>query len=62
MSMAETGAEPVEPAKIPRRRLYTGATMPAVGGTFGSDHAAPNEIARSRAQPQSATGTSMVRR
>ena len=28
------------------RRLYTGALMPAIGlGTFGSDHAAPEEVA-----------------
>src|SRR5579862_5296571 len=31
---------------IPRRRLYTGATMPALGlGTFGSDHVSAEEIA-----------------
>ena len=43
---AETGFEPVDPAAIPQRRLYTGATMPAVGlGTFGSDHVGPNEVA-----------------
>ena len=43
---AETGFEPVDPAAIPQRRLYTGATMPAVGlGTFGSDHVRPNEVA-----------------
>ena len=36
----------VDPAAVPRRRLYTGATMPAVGlGTFGSDHVAAAEIA-----------------
>ena len=47
MSMVgETGAAPVDPAKIPQRRLYTGAAMPAVGlGTFGSDHVAPEEVA-----------------
>lgn len=47
MSMAgETGLEPIDPARIPQRRLYTGAAMPAVGlGTFGSDHVAPNEVA-----------------
>ena len=29
----------VDPGAVPKRRLYTGAAMPAVGlGTFGSDH------------------------
>ena len=29
----------VDPRSVPQRRLYTGATMPAIGlGTFGSDH------------------------
>ncbi len=33
-------------AAIPQRRLYTGATMPAIGlGTFGSDHVRAAEIA-----------------
>ncbi|HKN27679.1 MAG TPA: aldo/keto reductase [Roseiarcus sp.] len=45
-TVIETGSEPVDPAAIPQRKLYTGATMPAVGlGTFGSDHVAPREIA-----------------
>ena len=45
-TVIETGLEPLDPAAIPRRRLYTGATMPAVGpGTFGSDHVAPRQIA-----------------
>ena len=36
----------LEPALIPKRALYTGAAMPAIGlGTFGSDHVAPDEIA-----------------
>ena len=31
---------------IPKRRLYTGAEMPAIGlGTFGSDHVSANEVA-----------------
>jgi alcohol dehydrogenase (NADP+) len=31
--------EGVDPRSVPRRRLRTGATMPAIGfGTFGSDH------------------------
>jgi alcohol dehydrogenase (NADP+) len=29
----------IDEALVPRRRLYTGATMPGIGlGTFGSDH------------------------
>jgi diketogulonate reductase-like aldo/keto reductase len=36
----------VDPALVPKRKLYTGALMPAVGlGTFGSDHISPEEIA-----------------
>jgi alcohol dehydrogenase (NADP+) len=36
----------VDPAAVPRRTLYTGARMPAVGlGTFGSDHVTAEEIA-----------------
>ena len=41
-----TGLTPVDPAAIPQRKLYTGATMPAVGlGTFGSDHVAAAAVA-----------------
>ena len=37
----------VDPRLVPQRTLYTGATMPAIGlGTFGSDHASADEIAR----------------
>src|SRR5438309_1411457 len=36
----------VDPALVPKRTLYTGAVMPAIGlGTFGSDHLSPEEIA-----------------
>jgi alcohol dehydrogenase (NADP+) len=36
----------VDPARVPLRRLYTGAPMPAIGlGTFGSDHVTADEIA-----------------
>lgn len=36
----------VDPTAIPQRRLYTGATMPAVGlGTFGSDKVSPTRVA-----------------
>jgi diketogulonate reductase-like aldo/keto reductase len=43
---AVMGAEPVDPAAVPCRLMPTGARMPAIGlGTFGSDHAAPSEVA-----------------
>ena len=33
--------------QIPRRKLYTGAEMPAIGfGTFGSDHVSPDQMAQ----------------
>ncbi len=36
----------VDPTSVPQRRLYTGATMPAIGlGTFGSDRFSGDEIA-----------------
>ena len=36
----------VDPNLVPKRRLYTGAVMPAIGlGTFGSDRATPDEVA-----------------
>ena len=36
----------VDPALVPKRRLNTGALMPAIGlGTFGSDHVAADEVA-----------------
>lgn len=39
-------SEGVDPALVPKRKLYTGAEMPAIGlGTFGSDHVSPEEIA-----------------
>ncbi len=35
----------VDPKLVPQRRLYTGATMPAIGlGTFGSDHVTADEV------------------
>jgi diketogulonate reductase-like aldo/keto reductase len=37
----------VDPFSVPQRRLYTGATMPAIGlGTFGSDRFSGEEIAQ----------------
>lgn len=36
----------IDPNLVPQRRLYTGATMPAIGlGTFGSDHVTAAEVA-----------------
>src|SRR5437773_12379420 len=36
----------VDPELVPRRTLYTGARMPAIGlGTFGSDHVVASEVA-----------------
>jgi len=36
----------IEPATVPQRTLYTGATMPGIGlGTFGSDRVTPGQIA-----------------
>jgi diketogulonate reductase-like aldo/keto reductase len=36
----------VDPGSVPKRKLYTGALMPAIGlGTFGSDHADAGQIA-----------------
>ena len=41
-----TGSAPIDPTAIPQRKLFTGATMPAVGlGTFGSDHVSPAQVA-----------------
>ena len=35
----------VNPALVPQRQLFTGASMPAIGiGTFGSDKYGPKEI------------------
>ena len=37
----------VDPDRVPRRVLYDGAEMPAIGlGTFGSDHFSPEQIAQ----------------
>ena len=41
----------VDPAAVPKRTLYTGATIPAVGlGTFGSDRFSARQIARAVVQ------------
>jgi alcohol dehydrogenase (NADP+) len=40
------GFATVDPATVPKRRLSSGALMPAIGlGTFGSDHVPPVEVA-----------------
>ena len=39
-------ADGVDPRKVPKRILYTGATIPAIGlGTFSSDHVSGEEVA-----------------
>src|SRR3984957_10879868 len=41
-----SGMVALDLAAIPQRRLYTGASMPAIGlGTFGSDHVTPIQVA-----------------
>jgi diketogulonate reductase-like aldo/keto reductase len=41
-----TLTQAVDPALVPKRRLYTGAEMPAIGlGTFGSDYIPAHQIA-----------------
>ena len=40
------GRETVDPNLVPRRVLFTGAPMPAIGlGTFGSDHVGAEQVA-----------------
>jgi alcohol dehydrogenase (NADP+) len=41
-----TDPDGVDPGLVPKRTLYTGAQMPAIGlGTFGSDHVSAEQIA-----------------
>ncbi|MDD5198873.1 MAG: aldo/keto reductase [Terrimicrobiaceae bacterium] len=45
-SLPDVISEGVDPARVPVRRLASGATMPAIGlGTFGSDRNPPEAIA-----------------
>ena len=38
--------ESIDPTAVPRRTLYTGAQIPAIGlGTFGSDHITSQQVA-----------------
>ena len=42
----DEGDMTVDPARVPFRKLDSGALMPAIGmGTFGSDHVTPREVA-----------------
>lgn len=44
--VAESSSIPIDPAAVPKRKLNTGALMPAIGlGTFGSDHVSPAQVA-----------------
>ncbi len=44
--VSESTSAPIDPAVIPQRTLYTGATIPAIGlGTFGSDHVTAKQVA-----------------
>ncbi len=41
-----THPQQVDPNTVPKRQLYTGANIPAIGlGTFGSDHVSPEQVA-----------------
>jgi alcohol dehydrogenase (NADP+) len=43
---SQRGSVSIDSASIPQRKLFTGATMPAIGlGTFGSDHVMPAQVA-----------------
>ncbi|HEX7069236.1 MAG TPA: aldo/keto reductase [Rhodothermales bacterium] len=45
-SNTTTSRPGVDPARVPRKRLSTGAEMPAIGlGTFGSDHVPAEHVA-----------------
>ena len=44
----DAAADAVDPELVPKRSLYTGAQIPAIGlGTFGSDHVTPERMAQS---------------
>jgi len=43
----QLASDAVDPSRVPYRKLYTGALMPAIGlGTFGSDHVDHEAVAR----------------
>lgn len=45
--VSQSGSASIDPAAIPKRKLNTGATMPAIGlGTFGSDNVSPSQVAK----------------
>jgi diketogulonate reductase-like aldo/keto reductase len=45
-SVLAPAADGVDPALVPKRKLFTGAQIPAIGlGTFGSDHVSPQRMA-----------------
>src|SRR5579863_10469958 len=44
--VAESSSNRIDPAAVPKRKLNSGALMPAIGlGTFGSDHVSPAQVA-----------------
>jgi len=43
---SQNGSALIDPDSIPKRKLYTGANLPAIGlGTFGSDSVSPAQVA-----------------
>ncbi|HLH19069.1 MAG TPA: aldo/keto reductase [Bryobacteraceae bacterium] len=46
-AVSAVACDPVDPARVPKRTLYTGAQIPAIGlGTFGSDRVSAERIAQ----------------
>ena len=51
-------AEMIQPAMVPKVKLYTGEEIPCVGmGTFGSDRFTPEQVSNAVAGEQSAADT-----
>ena len=45
-------AEMIQPAMVPKVKLYTGEEIPCVGmGTFGSDRFTPEQVSNAVAEP-----------